>query len=679
MKQIEQLISVCSLDCPDTCSLLVEKQDGKLTKVTGNPDHPVTKGAICHKVRHTPDKVHHPERILYPLRRIGAKGEGKFARISWDEAYAEIKEKFTGIIKEYGAEAILPYSFYGNMGVINTEGMDRRFFHKLGATQLQRAICNSAGAAGYAYTMGKSFGTDPEETVHSKLIIIWGCNLLSTNMHQAVYANEARKNGAKIIVIDVHENRTAKWADWFIPVLPGSDAALALGIMHILIKEELVDREFLARYTVGYEELCVQADVYTPEKTAMLTGVSVADIYKLARLYGTVFPAFIRIGNGLQHHDNGGMAVRAISCLPALTGQWQHRGGGAVKGNGAYSALNSFMLERPDLLPEKKPRTINMNQLGQALLEADPPVKALFVYNCNPAQVAPEQAKVRKGLLRDDLFTVVHELFLTDTAKYADLILPATSSFENLDLYTSYWHLYVMLNEPVLDVQGEAKSNFTLFKELAYVMGFEEPCFYDTEEDMIRQALDNPNNPYLEGITYEALQKKKWMRVNTIGKKPIYEACPTPSGKIELFSETLKQQGLSPVAEHIPLADQKYPLRFVPAPNHQFLNSTFGNIKKLQKLEGRPVVYLHEHDAAKRGIMDGDIVEVWNDRGSCRLYASVGTTVLPGVAVTQGLWWEDQELGYTSVNELTPDRLADFAGGATFFSGTVEVEKAKRM
>ncbi|WP_446715503.1 molybdopterin-containing oxidoreductase family protein [Bacillus sp. OTU530] len=677
LSNIERLVSVCSLDCPDTCSLIVEKIDEKIVKVTGNPEHPVTKGVICHKVRHTPDKIHHPDRLLYPLKRVGVKGEGTFKRISWEEAYAEIKEKFTAIIDEYGAEAILPYSFYGNMGVINTEGMDRRFFHRLGASQLERSICNAAGSTGYVYTMGKSAGVDPEDTVHSKLIIIWGCNLLSTNMHQAMFLTEARKNGAKIVVIDVHENRTAKWGDWFIPILPGTDAALALGIMHILIEENLLDKAFIDAYTVGFEQLREQARDYTPEKVSALTGVSVEDIKKLARLYGTTTPSFIRIGNGLQHHDNGGMIVRAISCLPALTGQWAHLGGGAVKGNSSFSSFNSFLLERPDLMPQPAPRIINMNQLGRALLEiADPPVKALFIYNCNPAQVAPEQTKVRNGLLRDDLFTVVHELFMTDTAKYADLVLPATSSFENLDLYSSYWHLYIMLNEPVLQPQGEAKSNFTLFKELAALMDFEEACFQDSEEDMIRQALDNPRNPHLLGITYEGLRQNKWLRAQTNQIAPAYQNPPTPSGKIELFSESLEQQGLSPLPAHVPLQDSKYPLRFVPGPNHQFLNTSLANLPKLQKLEGRPVVYLNVEDAQSRGIQNGDIVKIWNDRGSCRLFASVGQAVLPGVAVTQGLWWEDEELGYISVNTLTPDALSDIANGATFFSGTVEVEKA---
>ncbi|MCP8969562.1 molybdopterin-containing oxidoreductase family protein [Ectobacillus ponti] len=672
----EQFITACSLDCPDTCSLLVETENGRIVKVTGNPDHPVTKGAICHKVRHTPDKLYHPDRILYPLKRIGAKGEGKFARISWDEAYAEIAGKFSTIIEEYGAQAILPYSFYGNMGIINTEGMDRRFFHRLGATQLERTICNAAGSTGYMYTMGRSAGIDPEDTVHSKLIIVWGCNMLSTNMHQAVFANEARKKGAKIVVIDVHENRTAKWADWFIPIQPGSDAALALGIMHVLMEENLLDEAFISQYTTGFAELKEEAKAYTPEKVSAITGVPAADIVELARMYGRTTPSYIRIGNGLQHHDNGGMAVRAISCLPALTGQWQHLGGGAMKGNSSFSSTNSFLLERPDLMPNPAPRKVNMNQLGRVLLEeSNPPVKAMFVYNCNPAQVAPEQSKVVQGMLREDLFTVVHELFMTDTAKYADIVLPATSTFENLDLYASYWHLYMSLGEPIIPPQGEAKSNFTLFKELAAHMGFTEPCFSDTEEDLIRQALDNPDNPHLLGITYEALKEKKWLRLHTEGIVPAYKNPPTPSGKIELFSAALEQQGLSPVPVHTPLADNQYPLRFVPAPNHQFLNSTMANLPKLQQLEKRPEVYLHKDDAAARGIAGGDLVELWNDRGSCRLHANVGTAVLPGVAVTQGLWWSDAETGYTSVNALTPDSLSDIGRGATFFSGTVDVRK----
>ncbi|MCL6593876.1 MAG: molybdopterin-dependent oxidoreductase, partial [Alicyclobacillus sp.] len=482
--------AVCPLDCPDTCALRVRVADGRVQEVQGDPDHPVTRGHICQKVRRFPERIHHPERVLYPLRRSGPKGSGQFVRITWDEAYAEIVERLQSILATVGGEAVLPYSFYGNMGILNAEGMDRRFFHRLGASRLQRTICNAAGAQGYEYTMGGGYGTDPEDTVHSRLILFWGCNAVSTNMHQWLLALAARQRGAQIVVIDVHRNRTARQADWFLQIRPGTDGLLALGLMHVIIREGWVDEAFIAQYTSGYAQLCAAVQPYSPAVVAAGTGLQAADVERLAHLYATQTPAFIRIGNGLQHHRHGGMAVRNISCLPALTGQWQYRGGGAIKGNSGYVAWNKQALQRPDLQPQPV-RSFNMNQLGEALLHAHPPIHALFVYNANPAVVAPDTARVRQGLTRSDLFTVVHDLFMTDTARYADLLLPATSSFENLDLYKSYWHLYVQLQTPVLPPQGEAKSNFTLFKELAQRMGFAEAAFQETEEDVIRQALQS--------------------------------------------------------------------------------------------------------------------------------------------------------------------------------------------
>lgn len=668
--------SVCPLDCPDTCSLLVDVKDGKIEQVTGHPDHPVTKGAICHKVRKFPERIYHKDRVLYPLRRTGSKGTLQFERISWREAYDEIKYQLDSAIETYGAESILPYSFYGNMGVLNAQGMDRRFFHRLGASRLERTICNAAGAVGYHYTMGANVGIDPEETIYSKLILIWGCNIVSTNMHQVLLANEARKRGAKIVVIDVHRNRTAKWADWFIQIRPGTDAALALGIMHLLMREQLVQEDFIKRYTIGYDELKQHISEYTPEKVSKMTGVSVKDIYTLAHLYGTTTPSLIRIGNGLQHHDNGGMIVRTIACLPALTGQWGIRGGGAIKGNGEYATLNQRGLERADLLPQPLPRSINMNQLGNVLLETVRPVKVLFVYNSNPAQVAPDQNKVRQGLLRTDLFTVVHDLFLTDTCKYANLVLPATSHFENLDLYTSYWHLYLQLHEPVIPPLGECKSNFTLFKELAKVMGFTESCFNDTEEEMIETALQNENNPYLQGISLQSLREKGWIKLGiSAGSIRSEESAPTPTGKkIALYSEKMKRVGLCPLPNHVQLSEETtYPLLFTTPPNHHFLNSTGANLSTFMIAERQPVLQIHPLDALKRHIAHGQLVKIFNDRGSIVLQANITTDVQPGLVISQGLWWDDDIFGYQSVNILTSQRLSDMGGGATFFSTRVEV------
>ncbi|MBW5447497.1 molybdopterin-dependent oxidoreductase [Cohnella sp. CFH 77786] len=671
--------SVCPLDCPDTCSLKVTLEGDRIVAVDGDPDHPVTQGAICNKVRNMPGRVHHPERLTYPMRRIAPKGTSgieAFERITWEEAYEDIVRRMNAAIEECGPEAVMPYSFYGNMGYLNAEGMDRRFFHRLGATQLDRTICSVAGGVGYKYTMGAGAGIDPEDTVHSKLILVWGCNLVSTNMHQVMYATEARKRGAKIIHIDVHRNRTSTWADEFIAVRPGTDAALALGMMHVLIRDGLTDERFLEDRTVGYEELAAQAALYPPERVEEITGVPADVVVRLAREYGTVSPAYIRIGNGLQHHDNGGMAVRTIACLPALTGQWNVKGGGAIKSNGHYTGMNENRLMRPDLLANRSTRVVNMNQLGDALLQLqDPPVKFLFVYSCNPAIVTPDSNRVREGLMREDLFTVVHDLFLTDTCRYADLVLPATSHFENLDLFTSYWHLYVQLHEPILEPMGECKSNFTLFKELGLRMGFEPDVFGITEEQMIREALDNPDNPYLEGITFEKLRERGWMKAGLKGLSLFEHRIPTPSGKIELFSERMRLAGLPPVPEYSPVGgdEEELPFLLVAGPNHSFLNSTFANQEKLKKLEKQPTLHMHRDDAAALGLSSGDRVRVRNGRGEVVITLDAAENVLPGVLVTQGLWWEDGYGGEQSINALTPQRLADMGGGATFFSARVEV------
>lgn len=665
--------SVCSLDCPDQCGLLIHKQDGKIIKVDGDPNHPITKGNICNKVRNVAERLYDEKRLQYPMKRIGAKGEGKFERISWDEAIETITSQWKKLIQTDGPERILPYSFYGNMGNLSAEGMDRRFFHRLGASQLERTICQSAGVAGYKYTMGGNLGTDPSDTIHTKLFIFWGINAVSTNMHQWAIAQKARKDGAKIIVIDVHKNQTGRMADWFIPILPGTDGALALGIMHILFAENMVDPAFLQEYTIGHAELHNHVVQYDPATISKITGVPEEDIYKLARMYGKTSPAFIRIGNGLQHHDNGGMSTRAIACLPALTGQWLIKGGGANKSNGGYLAYNDKALQRPDLLQNKNTRRINMNLLGQALTNLEPPVKSLYVYNSNPAIVAPAGNKVRQGLVREDLFTVVHDLFLTETAKYADIILPATSSYENTDFYTSYWHNYMQIQEPVMEAYGESKSNTEVFRLLAKAMGFNDSALSESDEELIASALSNSENPYLEGITYDVLVEKKYVKANV---KPLWPGkLPTPSGKIELYSNKMLEAGLPPLPTYIPLVDDgDLPFLFVPGPAHNFLNSTFSNNEKHINLEKEPKLHMNSQDALSKNIEDGEVVRVWNHRGECELKVVIGKDVLPGVLVTQGLWSKGQ--GTTRfVNSLTPDRVSDMGGGATFFSGRVNVEK----
>lgn len=665
--------SVCSLDCPDQCGLLIHKEAGKIVKIEGDPNHPVTQGAICNKVRNMTARIYDEKRLQYPMKRVGPKGEGsQFERITWEEAIETMTSRWKKLIADEGAESILPYSFYGNMGRIGTEGMDRRFFNRMGASRLLYSICESAGTEGYKYTMGGSFGTDPEDTVHAKLIIMWGINAVSTNMHQVMLAEKARKNGAQIIVIDAHKNQTGRWADWFIPILPGTDAALALGIMHILFAENLVNEAFMQQYTAGHVELREHVRQYDPSVVSTITGVPVEDIYRLARLYGQTSPSFIRIGNGIQHHDNGGMCVRTISCLPALTGQWLHKGGGAIKGNGSYLEHNIPALQRPDLR-KKEARQINMNLLGSALLELDPPIRSLYVYNSNPALVAPHANKVREGLQREDLFTVVHDLFLTETAKYADIVLPATSSFENTDFYRSYWHQYVHLQLPVMSPYGESKANVDVFRLLAAEMGYEDEALRDTDEALIRQALDHPGNPALNQISYETLLDKQFIKADV---KPLFPGeLKTPSGKIELYSHEMERKGFPPLPTYTPLVSEgDLPFLFVPAPNHNFLNSTFAHNEKHIRMEKTPKLHMNEADATALGLVSGDVARVWNDRGECELVVAAGSDVLPGVVVSQGLW-ADLPGNKALVNALTPDRVADMGGGATFFSGRVRVEK----
>lgn len=675
--------AVCPLDCPDTCGLLLHKENGKIVKVAGNPEHPVTQGAICNKVRNMAERVYHSERILYPLRRTGPKGAAIFERISWDEAVSEITERFKMLSEEYGPESILPYSFYGNMGVLGVDGMDRRFFNALGSSKLKQSICNSAGNEGWKSVMGFNGGTIPEETVHADVIIVWGGNIVSTNMHQVVLAEKARKNGAKVVVIDVHRNQTGQWADWFIPLHPGTDTALAVGIMHILFRDGLVNEAFIQQYTLGHEELREHVKGYTPEYVSSVTGIPASDIERLAAMYGQAEAAHIHIGNGLQHHDNGGMAVRSITCLPGLTGHWLKQGGGATKMNGGYSSMNSEALERPDLRPNPEARRINMNRIGEALAMTDKPIKGLFVYCSNPLVVAPDTERVRAGFEREDLFTVVHDLFMTDTAKYADIVLPATSSFENTDVFASYWHQYIQLQEPVIPAQGESKSNVELFSLLGRAMGFNEAAFSESEEDMIARALDHPDNPYLNGVTLRGLKEHRHVKLDMTPYDSYLNNLPTASGRIELYSAAMETAGLPPLPTYVPLKEgydgirrgrgHKYPLMFISPPNHNFLNSTFANVPKHQKLEKEPFLQIHPEDAAERDVEDGMWVTVYNDRGIYEVRAKVTDKMLPGIVVSQGLWWEGEGRKQRA-NALTSDRLSDLGEGATFFSTVVEVK-----
>lgn len=689
MSELHVRRSVCPHDCPDACGMLAWVRDGQIVRVSGDPDHPVTRGAICGKATRYAERVYSPDRVLYPQRRVGLKGEAHFERISWDEALDHVAERFHAVIREHGAEAILPYSFAGTMGITSIGSMDRRLFHRLGASQLARTVCSIAGNVGYDYTIGGKRGTDPETTSRARYIIAWGSNLASVNMHQMTYVRQAQRAGATFVHIDVQRNRTTAFADRFVQLRPGTDAALALGMMHVILRDGLHDAEYVRQHTVGFEALAERVRAYPPERVERISDVPAEVVETLAREYATTRPAFIRIGNGLQHHDNGGMAVRTIACLPGLVGAWRDVGGGAVKSNGGYAAMNDAALMRPDLLAGRAPRTINMNQLGHALTELDdPPVKAMVVYNTNPAIVAPDQTRVLAGLAREDLFTVVHEQLMTDTARYADILLPATTHFEQTDLYSSYWHLYLALAEPAVAPLGEAKPNVEFFALLAQRLGFDDACFQDDVETLIGQALENPSNPFLAGITLERLKEGGPVRLNVEEPHPAFADghFPTPSGKIELYSERMARDGFDPLPTHTPLLEGgdgeqpptgPYPLLFVTPPNHFFLNSTYANMPSNIRSEERPRLEIHPEDARARDILDGDAVRVFNARGAVQLEASLTEDVRPGVVVSRGLWWGRHSPGGHGVNATTPQRLADMGGGATFFSNLVEVGRVE--
>jgi anaerobic selenocysteine-containing dehydrogenase len=680
---------VCPHDCPDTCVMTVGVENGRAVTLGGDPDHRFTQGFLCAKVNQYLDRVYSPERLLHPLKRVGRKGEGRFERISWDQALDEIAARFREVIGAHGPQAILPYSYAGNMGLLGYGSMDRRFFHALGASKLERTICASAGFAGMQATIGKSMGFDPEAIVDARLIVAWGANIVSSNVHLWPFVEEARRRGAQLWAIDPYRSRTAEKADRHLALLPGTDAALALGILHVLFRDGLEDRDYLARYTVGAPELRARAAEWPPERAARETGLAAAEIEEFARLYGTTQPSAIRLNYGLNRHAGGGMAVRTILCLPAVSGAWRHAGGGALLSSSGTFPVNSPALERPDLAPAGT-RTLNMSQLGRILTDPklDPPVKALFVYNSNPGAVAPDQESVRQGLAREDLFTVVHELFATDTVDFADIVLPATTTLEHYDVHKAYGHLYVSLSRPAIAPVGESKPNTELFRLLAERMGLEDPSLRDTDEQMARQAL-RFDDPKLAGITFEQLERDTYVRLNVPDPyRPFAEGnFPTPSGKCELVSEALGAQGKDPVAGYVPPRESRssnpslaarYPLAFISPPAHHFLNSTFSAQPVFVRREGSASLTIHPGDAQSRGIADGDMVRVFNDRGSFLAAARVSDAAREGVVVGLSVWWAKMCPGGRNANAVTGQELTDLGGGATFYDALVQVERAPR-
>ncbi len=683
--------SVCSHDCPDACSVLVDVENRRATRVRGNPDHPVTRGFLCAKVARYLDRVYSPDRLLYPMRRTGAKGAGRFERISWDQALDEIAARFRSIAARYGPEAILPYSYAGTMGYLNGSGMDRRFFHRLGASLLARTICSDAGAAGLTATQGLRAGVEPEQFPRARLILAWGANILATNVHLWPFIVEARRNGAKFYVIDPHLNRTGRQADWFLPIHPGSDTALALGMLHVIIGEGLYDADYVERYTLGFDDLRERVKQYPPERVAALTGIAAPDVVRLAREYAAARPSVIRLNYGIQRSERGATAVRTVAMLPAVTGAWRDAGGGLQLSTSHAFRLRRDRLEMPELCEKalgRKPRTINMVELGRVLTgPLDPPVKALFVYNSNPAAVCPDQNRVLAGLRREDLFTVVSEQFQTDTADYADILLPATTFLEHTDLYFAYGHYYLQLARPAIAPLGEATSNVELFRRLARRMGFDDPCFDDTEDDMIR-ALLSSDHPWVRGITLDELDREHSVRLRI--SQPGTPFLPfaqggfeTPSGKCELRAESVAAAGLDPVPDYTPPTEsrfgdpalrRRFPLELVCPKSSELVNSTFGNLPAGSAAGAR--LELHPDDAASRGIRDGDLVRVFNARGDCRLIASVGPTVARGVVCAGAVRWAKLSPGGRNINALTSQRLTDLGGGPTFYSTLVEVERA---
>lgn len=677
--------AVCPHDCPDTCGMLVTVADGQAVRLRGDPEHPFTRGFLCQKVSRYLDRVYHPDRLTHPLLRTGPKGAGQYRCISWDEAIARIASEFQRIAASAdGPQAILPYSYAGTMGKLQGSSLDRRFFHRLGASLLDRTICATAGSAGCDITLGTRAAFDPEAIVHARYIINWGSNTSVTNMHLWALMHQARKAGARIITIDPFRCQTAARSDWWLPIRPGADAALALGIMHVLFRDGLQDDDYLERYCLGADQLRERAlKEYGLDRVSRITGLPADDIEKLAHEYAGTPPACIRVNYGLQRHFGGGMAVRTITCLPAIIGAWRHAGGGALLSTSKLYPFNAAALERPDLIPPGT-RTINMVQLAEALAGElpGPPVRAIYVYNANPAAVNPDQSRVLHGLRRDDLFTVVHDQFQTDTADYADIILPATTQLEHFDIHGSYGHLYVQTNEPAIAPLAEAKSNTDVFRLLADRMGFEPELFQVSDQELARQALQSPG--FKNSIDLDRLRRLGPLRLNLPKDyAPFVEGgFPTPSGKCELYSPGMATRGLDPLPTYTPPHEDpqtrpelaaRFPLQMLSPPVPEFLNSTFVNIASLRRQAGEPTVEMHADDAAPRGICDGQSVRLFNDRGSFVARAVIAGNVRPGTVVSQGIWWNKHSTDGVNCNVTTSTRLTDLGGGATFFDNLVEV------
>lgn len=676
--------AVCPHDCPDTCAMLVTVHEGRAVRMAGDPDHPVTKGFLCTKVAKYLERTYHEGRLLHPQIRAGAKGEGRFRRASWDEALDLIATRLQHIIDTDGPQAILPYSYGGTMGLIQGESMDRRFFHRIGASLLDRTICASAGSEAMNVTYGTRMAPDPQDVANAKLIVLWGTNTLTSNPHLWPFVRKAKANGATTICIDPLRTRTAVACDEHIAIRPGTDAALALSMMHVLFLDGLEDRGYLEEMTIGWEGLRerVLAD-YAPARVSAICRIPVKTIESLATRYGSTRPAFIRLNYGLQRHAGGGSAVRAILLLPAVTGAWQDVGGGAMLStSGAFSALDTGTLQRKDLIPPGT-RTINMTRLGEALTKIDdPPVKALINYNSNPGSIAPDRENVMAGLRRDDLFTVVLEHFQTDTADFADVLLPATTQLEHEDLHKAYGHTYMMFNARAIEPLGEALPNTEIFRRLAARMGLDFPELRASDEELMREVL--APMPF----TLDELRERSSIRLDIASPhRPFQRGArlPTPSGRIEIDSPRAAAQGLDRLPEYVPPYEseerdpelvRRYPLALLSPPAHSFLNSTFVNVASLRRAAGKPTLEIHADDAAPRGIDAGARVSIFNDRGSFTAEAVITDRVRPGVVSAPSVWWAKLTGDHTNANHTTSQALTDIGGGATFYDNQVDVRPA---
>lgn len=680
----------CPLDCPDTCATVTEVDPGSGRAVAfyGDKRHPVTQGWLCAKVRPFLDRVYHPDRVLYPLRRVGPKGSDAWERIGWEEAIAEIADRWKSLIAEYGAASILPYSYSGTLGFLQNMVAASRLFNRMGASGLERSICGAAAELVTEMTVGARWAPDVADIVHSRFILIWGHNPSSTSPHSVPFIRQAQRSGAKVVVIDPRRTRTARSADLHIQPNPSTDGALALGLMHVIFREELHDAAWLQANTVGWQELRERVGEYPPERVAEITGVPVETIIQLAREYATTKPSLLKFADGIQRHSNGGQTTRALCCLPAVIGQIGVRGGGLFYSAGSYGALSAEAIGHASECPPS-PRIVNMVRIGAALTGevADPPIKALYVFNANPVASSPNSGLTIQGLLREDLFTVVHELFMTDTARYADIILPATTQIEQVDLHKAYGHRNLQYNTPAIAPIGEAKSNWDVSRLLAEAMGYDEPWLHQTGEQVIAEILEGSRaeNPLLEGITLERLQAEGTVPLNfdRQGDVPFADGrFPTPSGKLELYCQGMADLGLDPLPEYVEPAEyggrgsgarDDGRLVLISGASHHFVSSSMANIPKLRGLEGKPFVEIHPDDAAERGIVNGDTVQLENDRGWCRLRAVVTEDVAAGVLIAPKGHWARLSPGERNVNWITPDALGDIAGQSTFHSNLVTI------